>query len=84
MFCKLNIGFIEKISEIPNKMKPDYKRIIIKIKKTEKNERAHFIWSRFNEGKDIKIVYCEPWYWKTVLAQHIGTSYTDDEDLKIC
>jgi hypothetical protein len=69
IFCKLNIGYIEKINEIPNKSKPDFKRIIIKIKKNESNDRAVFIWNRLLEGKDIKFVYSDPWYWKIVLAQ---------------
>jgi hypothetical protein len=69
--CKLNIGYIEKINEIPNKVKPEYKRIIIKIKKSETNERAVFIWNRFSEGKNIKVVYNTPWYWKITVANQV-------------
>jgi len=68
VFCKLNIGYIEKINEIPNKTKPEFKRIIIKIKKTDTNERALSIWNRFHEGKNIKLVYNTPWYWKISMA----------------
>ena len=61
--CALRIGFIEKIIEIPLKNDETGKRIIIKFKTWVEIEISNQILCRFNENKDIKIVYNDPWYW---------------------
>jgi hypothetical protein len=61
--CALRIGYIDKITEIPLKNDETGKRIIIKFKTWVENEKSRLILNRFQENKDIKIVYNNPWYW---------------------
>ena len=63
-FEKLDIGRIEGIVEIPFKDSNKYKRIIVKIEWNE-SERSKYILSRFEEGKNVKVVYNlpHPWFW---------------------
>ena len=68
VFCNLQIGFIESINEYPVKHKEYYKRIVIRIK-PNKSDLAKYIQTRFDEGKNIKIVYSMPWYWICVLCR---------------
>jgi hypothetical protein len=59
----LRVGFIEKIIEIPLKNDETCKRVIIKFKTWVENDLSNKILARFEENKDIKIVYNDPWYW---------------------
>lgn len=68
VFCNLQIGFIESINEYPVKHKEYYKRIVIRVK-PNKSELAKYIQTRFDEGKNIKVVYSMPWYWICVLCR---------------
>ena len=63
-FEKLNIGKLEGVVEIPFKDSNKYKRIIVKIEWND-SERSNYILSRFEEGKNVKIVYNlpSPWFW---------------------
>jgi hypothetical protein len=61
--CALRIGFIEKIIETPLKHDETGKRVIIKFKTWVHNEISDRIEKRFQDNKDIKIVYNFPWYW---------------------
>lgn len=61
-FCLLNIGFIEKIIEIPICGDQLYKRIIIKLK-WNSSENAKYFMDRFEKGLNIKIVHSDPWFW---------------------
>jgi len=67
----LRVGFIEKIIEIPNKNDETNKRVIIKFKTWVENDLSKRILCRFEEKKDIKIVYNDPWYW---VAYQMGNS----------
>lgn len=69
-FCKLKIGYIEKLLEIPLKSDEKYKRIIVKIKMNE-TENATFIKTRLEKGEPVNIVYDMPWFWqlKKVIQQ---------------
>ena len=63
----LHIGKIDKITEIPLRNDPAYKRIIIKIHWNEKNETVINIKERLQQPTGtIKIVHNMPWYWKVV------------------
>jgi hypothetical protein len=55
--CKLDVGKIKQILEIPNYSKPDYKKVIVKIKWNELSSRVQYIQSRFIEEKPIIIVH---------------------------
>jgi hypothetical protein len=64
VFCKLKIGTIESVVEIPFKDMPRYKRVIVKLKWNE-SERAKYMLNRFQRDENVKIVYHSksPWYW---------------------
>ncbi len=59
IFKNLNIGDIIDIIEVPNKNNNNFKKVMINI-----NTNNEIINKRFSEGKDIKIIYDNPWYWK--------------------
>ena len=63
-FEKLNIGKLEGVVELPFKDSNKYKRIIVKIEWND-SERSKYILERFEEGKNVKIVYNlpSPWFW---------------------
>jgi hypothetical protein len=70
IFARLNIGKIIKITEIPLKSDPDYKRILLTIRIDPHAPNIKYINERLNSGKNIKIVYNAPWYWKMVLGRY--------------
>lgn len=77
-FVNLKIGEIDGVIEIPFKDAPRYKRIIVKINWND-SEQSRFILNRFQDGKNVKIVYNPslPWFWICVpnrLHCKIGTS----------
>ena len=65
VFCALKIGFIEKLTEVPIKTDPNYKRVFIKVKWNH-SELAKYIIHRFDNKENVKIMYSEPWYWLCV------------------
>jgi signal recognition particle subunit SEC65 len=69
IFKKLNIGYIEKIIEIPLKNENEYKRVIIKIK-WNNSEQTQKIQTRLQNGEPVNIVYELPWFWKIVLCNN--------------
>ncbi len=62
-FSKLKIGFIDRIIEKPFNDNSQGKFVIIKFRTWVDTPVSQKILNRFNEGKDIKIVYDNPWYW---------------------
>ena len=65
-FCKLKIGYIENILEIPLRNDTKHKRVIIKIRWNENNKLSENIKSRLDNEETIKVVHEMPWYWKVV------------------
>jgi hypothetical protein len=65
IFDELALGEIAKIDmvERTNERGP-YKRVYIHFHKWYKNEEAENARRRLLGGKEIKIVYDEPWFWK--------------------
>ena len=63
-FESLNIGNIYRVIEIPFKDSNKYKRIIVKLEWNDSEMSKHIL-SRFQEGKNVKIVYNfpTPWFW---------------------
>ena len=55
-FESLHIGKLEGVVEIPYKDSNKFKRIIVRLEWND-SERANYILTRFNEGKNVKIVY---------------------------
>jgi hypothetical protein len=66
---KMNIGKIRKIVEIPLKNEKDYKRVLITLQWHNFNPRSQIVHQRLEEGKNVKIVYDNPWYWKMVMGR---------------
>lgn len=62
---KLQIGKIEKITEIPLRNDQKHKRVIIKVRWTP-SENTSNILSRLENDQTIKVVYEWPWFWKMV------------------
>jgi len=62
-FSNLRIGFIDKIIEHPSKTDNTSKRVLVRFKTWVENDNSHLIMERFNDNKDIKIVYDDPWFW---------------------
>lgn len=62
-FSNLKIGFIDRIIEKPFYDDPHGKFVIIKFRTWVDNPISEKIMKRFDAGKDIKIIYDEPWYW---------------------
>lgn len=58
--CKLNLGRIDRIIEIPLYHDPNHKRIIIKLQWYKNSEIEAYLAKNGN----IKLVYDMPWYWK--------------------
>jgi len=69
VFCRLNIGYIERITEIPLKSNPDFKRVIIKVKWNPSSDQAKTMYDLILKQEPVFIVYNFPWYWKVVLNQ---------------
>jgi len=69
-FNTLEIGKIEKITEIPNRNDMNFKSIYIKIC-WNNNPRTILLKNRILDGKDFKIVYDYPWNYWIVVSSNI-------------
>lgn len=68
-FTKLNIGSIQKITDIPLRSDQDYKRVFIKVKWNGNTTNGKYIYNRLKSGENAKIVYEMPWYWKIIASK---------------
>lgn len=66
IFDELNMGSIERIDIVSKKNDKDNKfnRVFIHYREWNETENAIIARERLLEGKDIKIIYDEPWFWK--------------------
>jgi hypothetical protein len=66
VFQKLNFGKIDRIDIINKKSSrgEEYKRVFIHFHYWNENDHALNAKERLLAGKDIKIVYEFPWFWK--------------------
>ena len=66
IFNKLNIGSIGRIDMVKkqNEKGGQYMRIFVHINKWYNTENAFIAKERLLNGKDIKIIYDDPWFWK--------------------
>ena len=64
IFTKMNVGEIKGIFEIPLRAEVKFKRVMIQMNIDENKEGGEFILKRMNSGKDVKVVYSSPCYWK--------------------
>lgn len=59
----LNIGIIEKIDILRTKDK-GFNRVFIHFSKWHDTDNAIIVKDRLLNGKDVKIIYDSPWFWK--------------------
>lgn len=74
----LRIGEIDKIDMISRKGEngEEFNRVFIHMKRWyDNNPTATRAKERLGEGKEIKIVYDEPWFWKVTAYRKPNTSY---------
>jgi hypothetical protein len=66
LFNKLNIGSIGRIDLVKkqNEKGCQYMRIFIHMNKWYNTENSLIAKERLLNGKDIKIIYEDPWFWK--------------------
>ena len=62
-FNNLNLGEIEKITELPLRNDNKHKRVIITLI-TNDTEDSLFMKHQIEKNESVKIVYDMPWYWK--------------------
>jgi hypothetical protein len=84
VFNKLNFGFIRKI-EIINKFNQkgeNFKCVFIHFKNWNVNQEINETREKLLSGKDIKIMYNEPWFWKVVAYRKSDTIFKIDTIFK--
>ena len=66
IISNLKIGTIKRIDLVKYHNQPEYQKIFIHLEKWQENQRTTFMKERFEQGKDIKIIY-DPktlFFWK--------------------
>jgi hypothetical protein len=68
VISSLSIGTIDHIDIIPIKNNENtYKRVFIHFKNWFSDSRTNKIYGTLKEGKHIKVIYNDPWFWKISL-----------------
>ena len=60
---ELNIGAIDRI-DLKKGKGDKFNRVFIHYKEWYKNENSTMALERLTSGKDIKVIYDSPWFWK--------------------
>lgn len=69
IFKKLDIGKIINIQETPLYNDTEFKKVMLRVKWNTQIPKISNIMDQLNNGKSIKLVHSEPWYWKIVLKR---------------
>ena len=66
IFEELNMGILDRIDIVIKKKcdKDNFNRVFIHYREWNDSENARIARKRLLEGKEIKIIYDEPWFWK--------------------
>ena len=64
IFDQLQLGVINKVDIKCADKEGKFNRVFIHFKSWENNDNAKQAKLRLDEGKEIKIIYDEPWFWK--------------------
>ena len=66
IFGELQLGTIERIDIVNKKTEKgeNYNRVFIHFNSWYNNANANQVRTRLLEGKEIKIIYDDPWFWK--------------------
>jgi len=80
-FKDLGIGFVERIDMVPRKADngDEFQRVFVHLRwnRTEQAAKAR---SRLLAGKEIKIVYDEPWFWKVSANRSVSRDQSRDSN----
>ena len=70
IFSELQLGSIDRVNIVTktNKQGEKSKRVFIYLKQWADSTNAALARERFANGKDIKVTYNEPWFWKVSLS----------------
>ena len=69
-FVKLNIGYIDRITENPLRTNTNFKRVIIRIKWDNTQPLATEIQEQLQDTNNhMNIVYDMPWFWQIYANQ---------------
>ena len=72
---KLSIGDIDRIDMVPNKNNNDSSnRAFIHLRNWVSSDRTNKIYEMLTTGKNIKVVYNDPWFWKISLSRNQPTT----------
>ena len=82
IFDKMNLGIINRISEIPLRVDASYKRVMIQMTINMENDKGSYIVSRIRGGQNVKIVHNGPEYWKVVMGR-VNTVGSPDRGAKV-
>ena len=82
IFDKMNMGIINRISEIPLRVDASYKRVMIQMTINMENDKGSYIVSRIRGGQNVKIVHNGPEYWKVVMGR-VNTVGSPDRGAKV-
>ena len=78
ILAELNLGDIARVDIVSNKS-PDkdksFNRVFIHFNKWNTNENANIARERLINGKDIKIIYDDPWFWKVSAYREQTTNH---------
>jgi hypothetical protein len=80
-FKDLGIGFVERIDMVPRKAEngDEFQRVFVHLRwnRTDQAAKAR---SRVLAGKEIKIVYDEPWFWKVSANRSVSRDQARDSN----
>jgi len=71
IFNELNMGILERIDIVTkkfdrkdNNFNNNFNRVFVHFREWYKTENAIVARERLLEGKEIKVIYDDPWFWK--------------------
>ncbi|MCJ7801690.1 MAG: hypothetical protein MUP82_04965 [Candidatus Marinimicrobia bacterium] len=64
VLAELNLGDIKQVDIVGSKGQEKFNRVFIHFNKWNSNANADIARERLLNGKDIKIIYDDPWFWK--------------------
>ena len=81
VFTQLNLGIIYSIDIVDqtNKKGESSKRVFIHFSNWYMNDNAQSVYNKLKYGKEIKIVYDDPWYWKVAINKSKNKNVVEEE-----
>lgn len=82
-FKDLGIGFVDRIDMVPRKTDngEEFQRVFVHLR-WNRSEQASKARSRVLAGKEIKIIYDEPWFWKVSANRSVSRDARDSRDAR--